>query len=78
VQNDERDRAALDAAGKLAAQASELLGDSAGFTQIEQRQLVRALVAKAFDRRDDLREVTRRLTVELLDQTATRMSGKRA
>jgi len=90
MNTDERDRAALQAAAKLADLARELLAESdAGATgaaggageaeqqrrrQEEQQQLVRALAAKAWERREDLRVVTRRIAAEALDQAAERLT----
>merc|ERR1711924_390102 len=72
--NDARDRAALQAAAKLASLATELDGSSAAPSEAEQQQLARALAAKAWERRRDVQEVSRRVARELLEQTATRMT----
>jgi hypothetical protein len=75
VNNDARDRAALDAARQLADFATELLGATGGGAPSEEQQrlLVRALVRQAWERRDALPDVTRRVAVEALDQAAGRM-----
>ena len=79
MDSDERDRAALQAAAKLTDLARELLADSdagvaGGAGEVEQQQLVRALAAKAWERRDDLSVVTRRIAAEALDQAAERLT----
>ena len=87
MDSDKRDRAALEAAAKLTDLARELLAESdAGAAggageaeqqqrrQVEQQQLVRALAAKAWERRDDLSVVTRRIAAEALDQAAERLT----
>lgn len=79
MDTDERDRAALQAAAKLTDLARELLADSdagvaGGAGEVEQQQLVRALAAKAWERRDDLSVVTRRIAAEALDQAAERLT----
>jgi hypothetical protein len=76
---DERDRAALQAAAKLTDLARDLQAESAagaagGAAEVEQQQLVRALAAKAWERRDDLSVVTRRIAAEALDQAADRLT----
>ena len=90
VDNDERDRQALEAAAKLAELADELLpagliGSASGdaptatrlpgsqlLTQPELRDLSSKLVTKVWARREELRVVSRRLAVKLLDQTSQR------
>ena len=89
VNTDGRDRAALEAASKLTHLARELLAEGQQATglaegdpsplsesarQQEQQELVRALTSKAWERRDDLRVVTRRIAAEALDQAASRVS----
>jgi len=82
VNTDDRDRASLEAASKLTDLAAELVadGDASIATQAEQQQqqqlLMRALAAKAWERRDDLQAVTRRIAVEALDQAAERASSR--
>lgn len=92
ITNDERDRAALQAAAKLSALAAELLGEapsviggtapvgaaSASEAADQQSQLVRALLRKAYERRVDLRRASRRLAIEALDQAAGRLAGQGA
>ena len=77
ITNSVRDLAALDAITTLAPRAAELLsggGPAASPSDAELQQLARALGAKAWARREDLREVSRRVAVEALDQAATRMN----
>jgi hypothetical protein len=88
INNDDRDRAALAAAEKLAALATEILADaSAGDVvtgggaiapsaagAIDQQQLARALVVKAYERREDVQRVSRRVAIEALDQATLRLT----
>jgi hypothetical protein len=77
VANDARDEAALRAADKLAALAAQLLAEAppagGAAPAVDRQELVRALVGKAYERRDDLRRVSRRIAVEALDQAALRL-----
>jgi len=78
VINGGRDEAALQAATKLAAVATDLLAedpDAVGRSgpPLEPRAVASALVAKAWQRRDDVQVATRRLTLEALDQAVARM-----
>ena len=74
VNTDERDRAALRAAAKLASIVNGDDGAAGAPTEAEQRRLAGALATKAWERRDDVRRVSRRLARELLQQTASRMT----
>ena len=93
VRNDERDRKALKAARRLAELAAErvpelgLLTSASparagvvdhGRDQPELRELARALVRKVWARRDELPRLTQRFALEALDQTETRLRGRRA
>lgn len=75
VTEDDRDAAALDAAAKLAALASELLGDGGG-DPADQRALASALASRLWARREDLSVVTRRVAAESARQTADRLRIK--
>ena len=79
VTNDARDEAALRAAARLSAVAEELLAEGTATEgrepQLDPQVVSRALAAKAWQRRDDLQEVSRRIAVEALDQGATRLAA---
>ena len=88
VRNGERDFAALQAVERLASLANELLREATpggtppssdvAVEEIDQQQLIGALAAKAYQRRDDLAQVSRRLGLEALDQAANRLASGQA
>jgi hypothetical protein len=85
VTNDARDKAALEAARRLAALAPELLGavadeggGASGVTPPDQQLLATALLRKAWQRREDLQQVFLRLALEATDQTVARLMAGRA
>ena len=81
IQNDERDRAARRAPARVASLASALLSSGGGsdggsvLEGVDQQQLARALIAKAFERRDELLNVSRRVAAEALDQASERLTA---
>ena len=71
---DDRDRAALHAAAKLASLSTELglLGSRHTLAEAQRGELTRVLVSRVWERRSDLRHVLRRVTREYLEQAASR------
>jgi hypothetical protein len=87
VNTDGRDEAALEAARKLSRLVSDLLEEEEGAELASlraalseptvQRQLAQTLVTKAWERRDALQAVSRRVAAEALDQAASRLATSR-
>mmetsp|Transcript_23052 Transcript_23052/g.68315 ORF Transcript_23052/g.68315 Transcript_23052/m.68315 type:complete len:799 (-) Transcript_23052:140-2536(-) len=87
VENDERDHKALEAARRLVEAASSLVGgapadatagpDGEGAANAEAAALARALVRKAWERREHIPAISRLFLVEALDQTAARLGRGR-
>ena len=73
LEEDDRDAAALAAAAKLAQLATDLVGDGGDGGDDARQDLVRALAARLWQRRADLRLATRRIASEALGQTADRL-----
>ena len=85
IVNDERDKMALQAAVRLLELTPGLLPEvvpagagsnvsTSTFSEADQQRLLRALVSKAWLRRDDVQQAARRMAYEALDQTATRLA----
>ena len=75
LSQDERDRQALDAAKRLAAIASDLVGsgERPQPSRSELRRLTTTLSSKVWQKRVQLRVVSRRLAAKMLDQAAQRV-----
>jgi len=76
VVNDARDKAALQAARQLAANAAELLPNAASLSAADAQELARRIIRKLWQRREQLPVLSRRLAIKLLDQTTERLDRR--
>lgn len=85
IENNDRDRKALEAAGRLVEMAASMVGtapasgltpDGRSAANAEAAALARALVRKAWDRRQSIPAIGRLFLLEALDQTYHRLSGR--
>jgi hypothetical protein len=85
VENNERDHKALEAAGRLVEVAASMVGsvpangltpDGRNAANAEATALARALVSKAWERRQSIPAIGRLFLLEALDQTYHRLSGR--
>jgi len=78
VLNDERDEASLAAARKLVQTVAELVPSSGGAEALDAREFATVLSRKVWQRRDQLRTLSGRLALKLLDQLSVRLERTRA
>ena len=85
IENDERDRQALEAAAKLVELGASMVGtapatglttDGQSAANAEAIALARALLRKAWERRDSIPTIGRMFVLEALDQTYVRLGGR--